>query len=233
MSYINGPKIITDGLILCLDAANDKSYPGSGANWNDLCGIQNGSMVNSPVFSQNGGGSIEFNGSNQYVDMNKNYIGSSEIQTTTSNYTLEAWINVRTSQGTNLDADSIIGNNSSYGVGMQVGISGGKPIINYGARSTNNFFGSVFEYNTWTHVALSRIHGASCKSYLNGQPDTSIASTELSVLSTSWGNMTIGNSSPRITGYYDGYISVIRIYNKGLTDQEMLQNYITIKGRYA
>jgi hypothetical protein len=232
MSYINGPKIVTDGLILCLDAANLKSYPGSGSSWVDLCGIQNGTIINSPTFSSEGKGSLDFNGTNQYVDMNKAYSGL-EIQSSTSNYTLESWIKVRTSQGTVLDTDSIVGNNSNYGVGMQVGIFNSKPRINYGARSTNNFYGSSFEYNAWTHVALSRIHEVSCKSYLNGQPDTSIASTQLSVLSTSWGNMTIGYSGPRITGYYDGYIAVIRIYNKGLTDDEIFQNYVAIKGRFG
>jgi hypothetical protein len=40
MSYANGPRIVTDGLVCCLDAANRKSYPGSGTTWYDLSGMK-------------------------------------------------------------------------------------------------------------------------------------------------------------------------------------------------
>ena len=235
MGITYNPRIITDGLVLALDAANPKSYPGSGTTWTDLSGINN-AYLNGAAYSSFGGGSIEFDGTNDFVDLNgKTYIGSGEIETGESNgnYTLEAWINVRSSQGTTTNADSIVGNRSTYGVGMQVGAGGGNPRINYGARSTSNFYSSGFSYNTWTHVCLSRIAGTSVRSYLNGQFDTSTVNNNLEVGSgQSYSEMRIGNSSSRITGYYDGYISMVRIYKIGLTDEQVQQNYNALKGRY-
>jgi hypothetical protein len=230
------PKIITDGILLALDAGNIKSYPGSGTTWTDLSRINNASFVGA-AYSSFGGGSIEFDGTDDYVDLGgKTYIGSGEIETgePNGNYTLEAWINVRTSQGTTTSADSIVGNKSTSGVGMQVGISGGFPRINYGARGTSNFYSSTFSYNTWTHVVLSRIGGTSVRGYLNGQFDTSTGVANLEVLSGSiYTGMQIGNSSDRITGFYDGYISIVRIYKIGLTDEQVLQNFNATRRRYG
>ena len=61
MAYRNGPKIVTDGLVLCLDAAIGKSYPGSGTTWYDLSGNGNNvSLINGPVFNTNNKGSFVF-----------------------------------------------------------------------------------------------------------------------------------------------------------------------------
>lgn len=68
MAYRNGPKIITDGLVLCLDAAGTKSYPGNGTTWTDLSGNgNNGTLINGPTFSSDNGGSLVFDGSNEWV----------------------------------------------------------------------------------------------------------------------------------------------------------------------
>jgi hypothetical protein len=68
--YANGPKIVTDGLVLCLDAANRKSYPGTGTAWNDLSGNgNNGTLVNGPTFSSANGGNLSFDGTNDYTEV--------------------------------------------------------------------------------------------------------------------------------------------------------------------
>jgi hypothetical protein len=65
MSYSNGPRIVTDGLVLYLDAGNSKSYPGAGTTWTDLSGNNNnGTLVNGPTFSSENKGSIVFDGTN-------------------------------------------------------------------------------------------------------------------------------------------------------------------------
>ena len=230
------PRIVTDGLLLSLDAGSSKSYPGSGTTWTDLSLINNASFVGA-AYSSFGGGSIEFDGIDDYVDLGgKTYVGSGEIETgePNGNYTLEAWINVRTSQGGVTSADSIVGNKGAYGVGMQVGINEGSPRMSYGGRSTSNLYGSIFSYNTWTHVALSRIGGTSVRAYLNGQFDNSTTTSSLEVRDgQTITEMRIGNSSSRITGFYDGYISIVRIYKIGLTDDQVKQNFNAIRGRYG
>jgi hypothetical protein len=235
VSCAAGPDISESGLVLALDVGNTKSYPGSGTTWTDLSGNgNNGTLVNGVGYSGNNLGSLSFDGVNDYVDLNKSFISSNEIQTTTSSYTLEAWINVRSSSGTDSNAANIIGNAGNYGVGMQVGVSNGNPRMNYGFRFTNNFYGSEFSYNTWTHICLSRINGQSVKAYLNGNLDVSFSSTELSVPSgQTYENMRIGNGAARVTGFYDGYISGVRVYNRGLTDNEIQQNFIATRSRFS
>ena len=62
------PSIVTDGLVLCLDAANTKSYPGSGTTWTDISGRgNNGTLTNGPTFSSDDGGSIVVDGSNDFI----------------------------------------------------------------------------------------------------------------------------------------------------------------------
>jgi len=64
------PRIVTDGLVLALDAGNTKSYPGSGTTWTDLSGNGNtGTLTNGPTFDSANGGSIVFDGTNDYVQV--------------------------------------------------------------------------------------------------------------------------------------------------------------------
>ena len=73
--YSNGPTIVTNGLVLSLDAANKKSYPGSGTTWLDMSGnANNGTLVNGPTFTNDNGGGILFDGSNDEVNLGNNAI---------------------------------------------------------------------------------------------------------------------------------------------------------------
>ena len=69
MAFSYSPKIVTDGLVLYLDAANNRSYPGSGTTWTDLSrGGNNGTLTNGPTFNGANGGSIVFDGTNDFID---------------------------------------------------------------------------------------------------------------------------------------------------------------------
>lgn len=71
MGLTHSPKIVTNGLVLALDAANNKSYPGSGVTWYDLSGNgNNGTLTNGPTFNVGNLGSIVFDGTNDYVSFN-------------------------------------------------------------------------------------------------------------------------------------------------------------------
>ena len=70
MALAHSPSIVTDGLALCLDGANVKSYPGSGTTWKDLSGKGNdGTLTNGPTFSSDDGGSILVDGSNDFISI--------------------------------------------------------------------------------------------------------------------------------------------------------------------
>jgi len=69
MNY--GPRIVTSNVVLALDAADRNSYPGSGTLWKDLSGNRNhGTLVNGPTFSDSNGGSIVFDGVDDYINLN-------------------------------------------------------------------------------------------------------------------------------------------------------------------
>ena len=62
MAFNYSPKTVTDGLVFAVDAANKKSYPGSGTTWTDLAGSNDGTLTNGPTFDSGNGGSIDFDG---------------------------------------------------------------------------------------------------------------------------------------------------------------------------
>ena len=75
MALSHSPKIVTDGLVLCLDAANRKSYPGSGTTWFDLSGRGNhGTLINGPTYNSSGISYIQLDGVNDRVDCQVNGI---------------------------------------------------------------------------------------------------------------------------------------------------------------
>ena len=175
MAIFSGPNIVNDGLLLCLDFGNTKCYTTSVAttvnNLGTVSTTQTMNSMGSANYSSNNGGYLNFN---DYIEVNNDLIGTGLVAAGDNGaYTLEVWVRVETSSGGTTDADHIIGNNSSYGIGFQVGVSGGNPRINYGARNTSNFYSSTFSYNTWMHIVFSKISGTSLRGYLNGEFDTS------------------------------------------------------------
>ena len=79
MSYNQQPRIITEGLALCLDAADPKSYPKSGTTWTDRSGQgNNGTLTNGPTFSHDKGGCIEFDGDDDYVAISTYTFGNGD-----------------------------------------------------------------------------------------------------------------------------------------------------------
>ena len=100
MSYKYGPSIVTDGLVFYVDAANENSYPGSGTDWADLSGDATATLTNGPTYSSNNGGYIDFDGSNDHVEVTG--INVSALST----FTLEAWVypTLYTSNNWNINA---------------------------------------------------------------------------------------------------------------------------------
>jgi hypothetical protein len=73
MAGSSGPDLVQDGLILALDAADKNSYKGTGTLWNDLSGnVNNGTLTNGPSFNNSNGGTISFDGTDDYVSITNN-----------------------------------------------------------------------------------------------------------------------------------------------------------------
>lgn len=225
--------IVSDGLIFYIHPALKASYPGSGNTIYDLVDGQSCTINGTSLPIQNE--RFVFNGTDAWIDTNRSYIddGTYSLSSANDDYTLEAWIYVETSSGTTTSADSIIGSTGDVGVGMQVGVSNGNPRINYAARSTSNFYSSEQSYNTWLHVVFAHQQGSFTRTFINGVLDVTSNSTSYSISGGTHGNMTIGYSAPRVPNYFDGSMGPIRIYNKGLSDAEVLRNFNASKARYG
>ena len=228
-------KIVSDSLIFCIDPANTKSYPGSGTTVTDLVAGRTVTMSGTDMGVTNG--EFVFNGSDDKMDIGSTLIdvsGDYTLSSTDDHYTLEAWIYPETSQGTTTDADCIIGSDTAIGVGMQLGINSSLPRMNYAARSTSNFYSSnLASYNAWYHVVFAHQHSSFTRTFINGVLDLTSSSTSYDILAGTPGNMEIGNATGRVSGYFDGRMGPIRIYKKGLSDAEMVQNFYASKARYG
>ena len=222
----HSPRIITDGLVLCLDAANKQSYPGSGTVWTDLAGSNNGALINGPTFNSANGGSIVFDGSNDVVESNSQ-LGISGA----TSRSFECWAYISSNLSKNVMGygsneisnlfDTIIWYTSPYlqVIGHYYG-GGFDTISTLPARNTLNI-------NQWNHI-IHLYDGTNVSLYTNGILSNSKALT----LNTTNTTLFIGAGKFGGYDYFSGNVSLGRIYNRALTPTEILQNYNATKGRY-
>ena len=246
MSVRYNPRTITDGLVLALDAGNTKSYPGSGTTWTDLSGRRNnGTLTNGPTYSSANGGSIVFDGTNDYVTVGS--FPNTTFDFGSGQFTLECWVNISvfaaggaTTYGVNAlyaTGDSDVGSDFRFVI-MRDSTLGGYTTngVYLTVNSTPIAIGaySSFTTNTWYHVVASRI-GNNLYLFLNGSllSTTSYAS---SIPNATTYQPTIGTIQYRGSILYqiNGKISSFRVYRgKGLTSDEIQQNFNALRGRFG
>jgi hypothetical protein len=241
------PAIITDGLVLCLDAASRKSYPGSGTVWRDLAGSNNGTLVNGPTFSNANGGSIVFDGVNNYVGVN-NSVGNFE----TSNFTISFYFRTTEELTPRTFIAKSIGGSPTIGYGWLVNnsTSGGNE-LGFAVANVNGAWGTNGSYSIRTLGAnirngiwqMATIVGNRTQTNVSIYINAIVQSLQSYVGAASFssvGNITnnhilnIGSESDINTSPFPirANISNILLYNRALTPQEVLQNYNATKGRY-
>ena len=224
MSLSHSPRIVNSGLVLCLDAANLKSYSGSGNTWTDLSGSgNNGTLTNGPTYSSANSGVIIFDGTNDYVS------GANTASTDlTVDMTIEVWFKLNATAGdwvrTFGKGDST---NRTYGLWYNVA-AGSFLYQRYGGGYPGAFYTSTVNIGQWYHM-VGTSSGSSHVLYLNGvSVATSTAATP--VLSSAEGYR-IGAAT--FHTFHNGPIAAVRLYNRGLTNAEVLQNYNALRGRYG
>ena len=225
MGVFAGPEITESGLVLALDAANTKSYPGSGTTWTDLSGRGNtGTLVNGVGYSASNGGALSFDGSNDYIDLGTSY---STLQPQTA--TLGVWYkqsSVATYYG--ICGWCFYG----YGGGFLIDTGFNIPSINIGNGSWSSQLSSNITLSTSSYAyVVGTYDGASLKIYVNG-----ILANSQNLVTT------IGYTSRgfAIGGYYGstsnsfpGNISIAQMYNRALTAAEISQNFNATRSRYG
>jgi len=241
MALSHSPKIVTDGLVLCLDAGDGKSYGGSGSTWTDRSGNgSNGTLTNGPTFDSENGGSIDFDGTNDVVGPN-----TFDYDDSGGSFTVCAWVNPDTFTSSNSYA-AIINrtDNSTHIFSVFIETSSGSGTTGElsswffdtgGAIRQHKSSGNcVLNLNEW-NFCVWRFADAVGYTYDLFNSDGSAnytSSASQSIRKNSTSQFTIGRW--RSADYYfNGQISNIKVYNKKLTDAEVLQNYNAQKGRFS
>ena len=228
MSYSNGPKMITNGLILYLDAANPRSYVSGSNTWNDLSQNKlSGQLINGTGYSSSNKGSLVFDGSNDFVQIPPN----AAFDFGSSNFTLNMrmWISSQA-------VDPIVfyqGNNSGYAP-LLIYVPGSVTVWASSNGSSWDIFdsglGAPFTYNTWFDYTLTR-SGNLWTAYIDGVSKNS--STRAGTLYSSDTDLKIGARTGSYNNYTNGNIASVKIYNRPLSADEVKQNYNATKGRYT
>lgn len=218
MALAHSPSIVTNGLVLYLDAANPRSYSGSGTTWTDLSGNgNNATLVNGVGFNSDRGGSLTFNGTSHYLSLNS--IISDKP------FTISFWFKINSSKNQSLyTSRTVLGsgisvflltNTMRFDTGSQQSISYDVPISN------------IINLNLITNNSnkLLFVNGQLQASYSFASTIDNISSTLATIGASQISGSSLGN-------YLDGSIYNYSIYNKALTADEVRQNYDALKGRY-
>jgi len=217
------PSIVTSGLVLCLDAANPRSYAGTGTGWADLSGNATiGTLTNGPTFNGDNGGSIVFDGTNDYVTG----IGSSIVPTSTAPYTVSMWV-YRTRN--NVGYEELLSQWTSANSGNSFFFG----FNNSNVRFTDNWNDVVVSgagnTNIWMNlVGVYTVSNAFI--YLNG---VLVATRGSGFSYTGTGPLILGRQGELASEYFGGNISNVLIYNRALSATEVLQNYNATKSRFG
>jgi hypothetical protein len=225
--------IVRDGLVLDLDAGKRDSYPGSGTVWNDIAGgVITGSLINGPTFDPNNGGSIVFDGVNNYVDL--------------SSYANESLWNSLWPNGISFNCVIKLANPYSYTQ---------RSIFSRGSGgSGNNWFNFSVEINrklrfwmgnyvpayTTTSLTAGVIYHviltwdkSNVRYYINGVLDSTTSMSNTLTTSTA-ATLALGSGGSAFSGWeFPGSIYNFTTYNRALSASEVLQNYNALKGRYG
>ena len=242
MSVSYNPKIVTDGLVLYLDAANSRSYPGSGSTWYDLSGnSRNASLFNGYAYSTDKSGIIDFNTTDDtYATIPHDSTISNEVFGTSVNFTLSAWFVIDTYINYSCFIQKATsGSYSNTTAGLWSEATNRLKFV-MGSNEGSNPAGSNLQISytatpgTWYNM-VGVADGTNAKLYINGIQQGSsvnIASTITRTRSENTASITIGRRSINNTPECDGKIATISVYNKGLTASQVLQNYNAHKARF-
>jgi hypothetical protein len=217
MSVNGGPNGIESGLVFSLDAADKTSYSG-GTTWYDLVGNNNGTLTNGPTFTSVNGGSLVFDGVDDYVLVNNGLY-------TLTGGTLNVWVKrtgtssffIGSYGGSGEQRSPTFYNNNGYVSWEFANFATAQQLTPFDA---NKWYNMVFTYNSSFNVVV----------YVNGLVvDTKTTSNPGGF----WNQFTIGRYGNYGSSFLTGNISIVQVYNRPLSASEVLQNYNVTKSRFG
>jgi hypothetical protein len=222
MSYSFGKGIVTDGLVLYVDAGNDNSYPGNGTAWTDLTGSNNGTLTNGPTYDSGNGGSIDFDGTNDYAELSGTQNLNFPISTDSATFSIFLKFN-----SVGAWAGLFTKNRSSTWIGLWLA-SNNK--VAFGTRGYNFYSTTTFTTGNWYNIVGVQLANTSRKIYINGTLEAT-ETTNFGSTAATTENWMIGQATSK-NEYINGNVACASIYEKALTAAEVLQNYNALKNRF-
>lgn len=227
-SQVTNP--VTDNLAVSVDAGNVASYPGSGTVWTDISGNgKNGAVYNS-TFSTNGGGAIQLNGTNAYVDFGNNFKYTSQSFSVEMSLFLTSLTTSTGGQGPIIFGVGPFQQNGGYfsqivqSTGM-LGFTTNQP----GANQTTATEAGALMVGNWYVVCFTR-NGSSVRIYVNGVDRTSSAATHINPTSPPDSFFLGRYNTASIFGNFA--ISTFKIYTVSLTQAQVTQNFNFLRWRF-
>jgi Concanavalin A-like lectin/glucanases superfamily len=231
MAISRGPKLVTNGLSLYLDAANSSSYSGTGSTWYDVSGNnRNATLFNTPTYSTTNAGIFTFD------DTSFEYATVPNIGSLT-NFTIDTW--ARTNKSLTGKVTTIVTNqydlvsNLNYSLGTNNSPSSYNMTFGFFNGAWRNVTGFSMAVNTWYHLT-GTYDGNTVSLYVNGVINTTLSYTGTAA---SGGEIRIARRWDDVanvaSNFFSGDISQVRIYNRSLNSTEILQNYNATKSRFG
>ena len=220
---INGSPPVTAGLVLNLDAGNAASYPGSGTTWTDLSGNgRNGTLTGGPTYSSADGGSIVFDGTNDFVQC------SGSLTATAATFVI--WMR---RNGTQDDYDGIIYSRSANATGLS--FFGTTNKISYTWNNAVDTYtwdsGLTIPDLTWCMIAVS-VTSTSATAYLCQSSGITSATNTVSHTSTVLDDVKLAQDDQGAR-FFNGRIATAMIYDRALSAGEITQNFNALRSRYG
>ena len=233
MGIISGANLISDGLVYSLDAANFRSYSGSGLTSNALVGGIGATLVNGVGFTSANAGSFVFDGANDYIDVPN---GSTSLFKNNDYWTVSFWLK-KTIAGSTV----ILSGGSNVGF-FDLFLEINNDFIFYvagrgasGSWLQNSSVSSVLGYS----MTGKNINICFTKNNTTGYCYVDSVNIPLAVQGLGLGNMPniddriLIGSFKNFQALFAGSISQVHIYNRALSAQEIKQNYNATKKRYG
>lgn len=220
----NALPIVTDGMVLCLDAANSKSYPGSGTTVTGLTGLESSGQVSGATYSSDNLGFFEFDGSNDYLQIDT----SNDISGNNS-WTMNIWANINSSENGTGRQGWLIWQGSSGQASSQLismGVNNGAIEIAHWANDSR-FSNATISFDTWEQYTCT-FDGTTERVYVNGEE----AGTKNTTLQITEGTWYIASRAAALE-YLNMKVSLFQLYNRALSSDEVMQNYNATKSRYG
>ena len=226
MGFLRGPNIVIDGLVLAVDAASKRSYSGTGTSFTNTINGANGTLSGSPTFSTDNFGTLEFNGTDQSMDL------GTTVSVPAVGFTVLMCININDSQsasGWNYWFLQNANSGHKYEFG-QFGTTGNRFHFKDNFNQTDSGITATLDSSGFTVFHFGSTSDSKSFYSKNGESKT---------LSSGTGGWTGGddivfddffyNGS---TSYFGATIGNMLIYNKELSADEITQNYNALKSRF-